>query len=140
MFCSTSISTWNWSSESSSCSTRVGRTIEDSRDAAHRVGDALPLLLFFRKLPVPRLRQFVELRLAIVLGAAPGRGDEALLLEAVQSRVEGPLIDLQHVAGNLLNAQRNAPPVPRSGSQRAEDQEVQSTLKEVGFLRHRAFL
>jgi hypothetical protein len=55
--------------------------------------------------------QLVELRFAIVLGLAPFGGDEALVLEAIESRVEGALLDLELVLRDLLDAQEDAVPV-----------------------------
>jgi hypothetical protein len=44
------------------------------------------------------------------------------MLEAVQGRVEGTLVDLQHVLGNLLDSLGDRPPMEGVLLQRAKDQ------------------
>ena len=48
--------------------------------------------------------------------------------------VERTLIHLQHVAGDVLDAERNAPAVHRTGIQRLEDEQVERALKQVRLL------
>src|SRR5690606_35969118 len=71
--------------------------------------------------------------------APPGR-DPPPVLEAVKRRVEGALVDPQHVARELLDALGDAPPVHRLQRQGPQDQEVQRALEQVGpRLRHTGF-
>ena len=78
----------------------------------------------------------VVLRLALVLGLAPLAGDEALVLEAVQRRIEGPLLDFQAVFGNLLDAQQDAVAVQRAERDGFQNQHVERALHQIGLLAH----
>src|SRR5689334_20470840 len=87
--------------------------------------------------PFPSLRgQSIELHLPIELGYAPLGLDEALALHPVKSRVERTLLDLHHFARHVLDRSRNRIAVPGACSQRLQDQNVESAVKEVGFARH----
>ena len=57
--------------------------------------------------------QRVEARAPIVLGRAPVGGDPALMLEAVERRIERALLDAQQIVGNLLDTLGNRPAVHR---------------------------
>src|SRR4051812_2174763 len=117
------MSMWNRSSASSSRSSRLRRNSDVSRvvilrsmimspgsagsvgeDSPDRVGKPLPVPGFFGQLFSAALRQLVVLRLPVVLGIAPFRFDQSLLLEAMESGIERPLVDLEHVARDLLDA------------------------------------
>src|SRR5215210_5553102 len=144
-FCSVSMSMWNASSRSRSCSRRSRRKSDDRRVLIQRsmflfsskltgkhAGDGtsepLPVPGFLFELPAPGARQLVELRLAFVFRAAPFRGDQSLLLEPVQRGIQGALVHLEDFLRDLLYAQRNAPTVHWPGKKRLEDQQVQSSL------------
>ena len=73
----------------------------------------------------------------VVLGATtelrhgPLRLDPVLMLQAMESRVEGALVDLQDVLRNLLDAFRDRPAVQGTGLQRPEDQQVERARQDV---------
>ena len=79
------------------------------QDAGDGVREPLPAARLFDQLLAAGLGQLVELRLAVVVGVAPLRGDQPLLLEPVQRRVERALVDLQDVARDLLDAAARCP-------------------------------
>jgi hypothetical protein len=71
---------------------------------------------------------------AIIFGRAPAGFDPAATLEAVQRGVQRTLLDLQNVFGDLLNTFRNGPAVLRLESNRFEDEQIQSALRQIEFL------
>jgi hypothetical protein len=46
------------------------------------------------------------------------------------------LWDLKHLLADLLDARRNRPSVHRPQSQRAQNVEIQSALKKIGWFTH----
>ena len=80
----------------------------------------------------PDAREPVVLRPAAQLRDGPLGFDPALVLEAMERRVERALVDLQDVLGDLLDALRDRPAVQRAGLQRPEDEQVEGARKKVG--------
>src|SRR5262249_28790807 len=70
-------------------------------------GETLHRPRLLAKLPLPRGREPVELRLPVVLRQPPGALDEAPLLETVQRRVERPFLDPERVLGDLVEPPRD---------------------------------
>ena len=93
-----------------SCASRQLHHAADGR------GHALPLAGFDRQLPAPGWREPVVLRPPAQLRDGPLGVDPALVLEAMERRVERALVDLQDVLGDLLDALRDRPAVQRAGS------------------------
>jgi hypothetical protein len=58
-----------------------------------------------------------------------------MALEPVERGIEGPLRDLEHIAGDLLNALGDAPAMPRFELDGPEDQEIERALDEIGSTR-----
>src|SRR2546423_14594050 len=58
-------------------------------------------------------REPVVLRSAVVIGRAPLAVDPLLLLETLECRVEGSLVDVENAARGLLNALADPPPGAR---------------------------
>jgi hypothetical protein len=56
------------------------------------------------------------------------------MFEPGEGRIEGSLLDLQHVARHLPDAARDRPAVLRFELQRLEDQEIERALNEVDGL------
>jgi hypothetical protein len=104
------------------------------QDAADGVGHPGPVLALLGELPAPGPRQAVVLRLPVVVGGVPLGVDPPLLLEAVQRRVERPLVHAQHITRDLLDALRDAPPMHRLERERLQDQHVQRALQQILFL------
>jgi hypothetical protein len=70
----------------------------------HRRRQALPPRRLDAEPAPPGRRQAVVLELAIALGMAlPSPGDEALVLQPVQRRVERTVLETQDLAGRRLN-------------------------------------
>ena len=67
---------------------------------------------------------------------APLRFDPAALLEAVEGRVQGSLIHLEHFPGYLPDALGDAPAVHGFQRNGFEDQEIQSALDQIGWFAH----
>ena len=88
----------------------------------------------FGELPASGARQAVVLGLAVVLRRVPFRIDPSLLLEAMECRIERPLIDAQDVLRDLLDAQRDSPAVHRLERQGLQDEHVERSLQEILFL------
>src|SRR5262245_55212965 len=67
-------------------------------NAAHRVDELFPPGPFGHELTAPSGREPVDARPLLLLRQLPRRGDQLLLLETVEGRVEGPGVDLEHIA------------------------------------------
>src|SRR4029079_14282529 len=96
-----------------------------------RAGQALPVLLLLGELLPSLAGELIELGLAVVLGIAPFRLDQPLLLQPVQRRIERSLVHLQHVLRELLDPLGDSPSMHRVTGERAQDQEIQRALKQV---------
>src|SRR5215471_368984 len=146
-----SISMWKRTSSSSCPSTsrlrKIARSAVRIRDAmavllrpalsrrehaGDRLRETLPAFLFLGELPQAFLRQLVEARLPVVLRGSPGRADPALPLQPVERGIERPLVDLEHVFGELLDALRDPPAVHRGRPEGLQDQHVEGSLEQVG--------
>ena len=98
-------------------------------------GQLVPAAVSSRE-PAPAGRgERVELRLALVVALAPFGGDQALVLEPVERRIERALRDLQGVAGDLLDAEQDAVAVQRLERHRLENQHVERARQQVGLVR-----
>src|SRR5207244_3154585 len=73
--------------------------------------------------------------LAVVLRGSPERGDPSTVLKPVQGRIEGSVLDLQHVFGAALDRVCDGLAVSRSEDERLEDQHVQGALDHFGLER-----
>src|SRR6267142_2295103 len=71
-------------------------------------GDAVPLLRFFLQLPLPLLRELVELRAAVVFGGSPCGREPARLFEPVQGGEQRPGLHLECAPGDVLDPARDA--------------------------------
>lgn len=74
-------------------------------------GEAAPVGGFLFELGAARRGQRIKLGLPACLGFFPFGFNPGFLFQAVQSRVERALLDLQDVARNLLNAFGDSPAV-----------------------------
>src|SRR5262249_5081230 len=101
---------------------RASGGADDARDGG---GQAAPRLFLGAEL-VPAARgQLVVLRAAIVLRGAPAGLDPAAALEAMQRRVQRPLLNAQRLARALLDALGDGPAVLRLERERVQDQQIQ---------------
>src|SRR5947209_19842049 len=132
-FASASISTWRRISSSMSRMT-ASRPRSARRRAERRLNNLISRIRPLRSLPhlgdgedepVParllllelapaRLRERVELGAAARLVHLPLRGDPALLLDAVERRVDRSLLDFEHLARHLPDALDDAVAVQRA--------------------------
>src|SRR4029077_6237701 len=78
----------------------------------------------------------VELRLAIVLALPPLGGDQLLVLQPVERRIERALRNLQRLARDLADAQQHAVPMQRRQGYGLEDQHIERARKQVCGLGH----
>src|SRR5438270_2497491 len=147
--CSSSMCSWSSSASSRSTSARrvsarnrrarrcmntmceSALSLGRSHDGVDRRGEPPPTCGFVAELPLPGFRQLVELCLPVVFRRSPLRVDPAAILEAVERRIERALIDLQHVARDLLDPLRDAPAVHRLERERLENQHVERALQDV---------
>jgi hypothetical protein len=53
------------------------------------------------------------------------------MLEPVQGRVQGTLVDLEHVLGKLLDSLGDCPTMERVLLQRAKDQQIQRSGEQI---------
>ncbi len=87
---------------------------------------------FHRQLPAPGGREPVVLGPPAQLRDSPFGFDPALMLEAMERRVERALVDLQDILRDLLDPLRNRPAMERLGLQRAQDEQVKGTGSRSG--------
>ena len=99
-------------------------------------GQATPILRFLLKLSAPRGGQRIELGLPARFRFFPLGFDPRFLFETVQGRVERALLDLKHLARNLLNAFGNRPAVFRFERDSFQDEKVERSLDQIVWLRH----
>src|SRR5689334_5982629 len=134
------MSRWKRSSSSRSCSSAGRRSSARRRrpsrvsssmaisasgggeNGVHRTGEAPPERRLRGELLAAFLGDAVELCAAVVLGDAPFRGDPPAIFQAMEGGVEGALVDLEHVARDLLDALSHAPSVHRLEGERLEDE------------------
>lgn len=72
----------------------------EPQDGADDVGHAVPLLCFRRQLLAARGRETVVLGATIIFAFAPLAFDSPYMLQAIQCRVERPLLNDQLLAAN----------------------------------------
>ena len=61
--------------------------------------------------------------------------DQAATFKPMKGRIEGALLDTQHVARHLLDAFRNCPAVLRTDGNCSENEQIQRPLWKVDMLR-----
>ena len=72
----------------------------------------------------------------MVLADGPFGGYPAVLFEFVQARIERALANLEDLAGHLANALRDGPAVHGFEPNDFQDEEIEGTLKQVGWFAH----
>src|SRR5262249_21538742 len=87
---------------------------------------------FRHELLSPGSGQPVELGSTSFRRNAPLGEEPATLLEAVKRRIEGALMDLEHLVRGRADLARDRPAVERSTAHDREDEEVQRALLELG--------
>jgi len=107
------------------------RLLSGLEDLRHGGGEGAPSAFLKFQLFAPQPSQFIKLGAAIVLRYSPARGDPVLALQAMERGIQRALLHKQNFAGNLVDALRNRPAVQGLQSDGAENQEVQSALREI---------
>src|SRR5438132_665177 len=109
------------------------RCLYDKTDCS---GEAAPVGGFLFELGATGRGQRIKLGLPARFGFFPFGFDPGFLFQAVQSRVKGALLDLQHLTRDLLNALGNRPPMLGFERDSFQDQKVQRSLDKIVWLRH----
>src|ERR1700722_15694101 len=78
-----------------------------TENAGDKRRHAVPLLSFGVELTGASRAQSIELCLTMVVGFAPLTGNQALVFQPVERRVQRSLLDLQLLIGDLLYAKQN---------------------------------
>ena len=99
-------------------------------------GEAAPVGGFLLELRATAGGQRIELGFSSRFRFRPFRFDPGFLFQAVQSGVEGALLNLKNFAGDLLNALGNGPAVFGFEGNGLENEEVESALDEIAWLTH----
>jgi hypothetical protein len=97
----------------------TSRFLEHQADAARQ---ALPCGFFVSQPLLSGLGQAIKTRAPIVFGRAPICRDPALPLQALQRRVQRPLLDLEDVVRELTDPLRDRPAVERLERDGLEDE------------------
>ena len=74
--------------------------------------------------------QRVKARAAIVVRGPPCAFDPVALLQSLERRVQGPVVDEECVSGPRLDRERDAVAMMRSKCEHTEDEEIQRSLEE----------
>ena len=80
-------------------------------------------------------RQPVVLRLAVVVGGAPERRDPAAIFQPVKGRVQGAVLDLEHVLRPALDGVRDGVAVRRAHHEDPQYQHVERALGRLTLQR-----
>jgi len=91
--------------------------------------EQLPTFLLVGELLAAEGSETVELGAAPFLGGSPLAGDVAAILQAVEGRIQGALIDFENLTGDLPDALRNAPAMKRAECERFQYEEIETTLE-----------
>lgn len=83
-----------------------------------------------------RRRERIIFGAAIIFGGPPFGGDPALMLEFVERGVERAFADLEHVAGDLLQANADSPAVEGFQRQDLQEKKIEGALDKVGWPTH----
>jgi hypothetical protein len=97
---------------------------------------AIPIGGFLFELSAAGGSKRVEASAAAGFGLARFGFDPAVKLKAMQCGIEGALLDLQDLAGDLLDALGDGPAVLRLQGEGFEDEEVESALNEIARFGH----
>src|SRR5260221_12847269 len=73
----------------------------------------------------------VEFRLPVILRNTPTGGDRSVELEAIERRVEGPFLHLQHFVRKEVNGLSDGISVHRAALQRVQDQQIERALQKI---------
>src|SRR5664279_2210545 len=107
-----------------------------SSGGSQRRGDrdryAAPVFRLFAQLPLAGLGEPVIFGSPVVLRLPPSRREPAGLLHAVERREERAGLHVEGAFGDLPNAVRHPQPVHLAEHQRAEDEQVERALQELG--------
>src|SRR3984957_647738 len=109
----------------------IGRSLGGFQDLSDGGDEFLPFGFFSFELLQAGLGEFVKFSAAIIFGRAPAGFDPAATFEAMEGRVEGALLNLQHAAGTLMEAFGDSPAVFWAEGESTQDQETESALGEV---------
>ena len=91
----------------------------------------LPLGGFLPQLFAPGRCQRIKAGLAVICGDSPFRGNPAALLQPLERRIKGSVLDQELFIRRLLDGACDALAVLRTKNQRTQDQQVQSALQEL---------
>src|SRR5262249_32120943 len=95
------------------------------RDCEH---ESIPARFLRLELLPAGARELVKLRFASGFVHVPARRDPALLLDAVERRVERTLLDVEHLVRELSNTLNDSVAVQLSQRERFEDQHIERSL------------
>src|SRR5579859_5536986 len=99
-------------------------------------GQTSPALCLASQLRLAFAGELIELCFAAGFRGSPIGSKKLLEFEAVQRGVERPLLHLQSLPGHLLNSLGNRVTMNRPQRNHAENQEIESALREVNLLFH----
>ena len=106
------------------------------QDASDSYGEARPLFRFDREPLSPGIGQLVQLDLALGIREPPLGLDPAFSLEAVERRVEGPLLDAEGVGAGGLDPLCYGVAVAGPPGEGLENERVEGAVEEFGRFGH----
>jgi hypothetical protein len=108
-------------------------SLRGSEDAGDRSGQPIPVGALLVELLTAEPGERIEAGLASSVGRGPFSCEPAALFEAMERGIERALLDLQDVAGHLLQALRDGVAVDRAEGDDFQDEDVERALEQVGF-------
>jgi hypothetical protein len=105
----------------------------------HQVDGArkpVPTFLLSYKLSASSSGKLIKLCLTTCVGFVPLRAYPSLLLKPVKCGIKRPLLHLQNLIRDLLNALGDGPTMLRFERDRLENKQVESALHEIAWLAH----
>src|ERR1700744_5247691 len=102
--------------------------IQDQRDC---LGDLLPVLPLGLQLPASDGGEAIEARAPVVFTETPFRGDPALLLHAMERRIERAFFHTEDFVGDALDVEGYSPAVHRALLETFEHKKGQGSLEGV---------
>src|SRR5580698_6337960 len=115
-----------------------GRLLNRAQHLSYCCGQFIPRFLAGIELAAAGSCELVVFGATVIIRRAPMGLDQAAALEPVQGRIQGALLDAQHIARHLLYAFGDGPAVLRTKGDCSEDEQIQRPLWKIDILRQDA--
>src|ERR1019366_10475889 len=104
------------------------------QNETNNIGEATPVLGFGLEMCAPVGSELVELGFPAGFGLFPCGLEQLFIFETVKSRIERSLLNLQSLAGHLLNSLCNRISVNGAKRNNPHDEQIEGSLREIKFI------